>query len=107
MADDQLRRCTPPGTRYRHVYEWAEQHRRASFHYDYLHHVDGHAVIQRAANPVTQHLSRFARVVFLLTIVLGIARPLAAQATITDVLSFLLTNRSVNTGDFARDTQAA
>lgn len=33
--------------------------------------------------------------------------PVRAQATTTDALSFLLTNRSIPTGDFARDEQAA
>jgi len=33
--------------------------------------------------------------------------PLRAQTTITDALSFLLTNRSIPTGDFARDEAAA
>src|SRR5262245_2371208 len=33
--------------------------------------------------------------------------PLRAQATITGALSFLLTNRSIPTGDFARDEAAA
>jgi hypothetical protein len=34
------------------------------------------------------------------------ARPLLAQETITDVLSFLLTNQSVPTGDFVKDVEA-
>ena len=33
--------------------------------------------------------------------------PPAAQQSITDVLTFLLTNRSIPTGDFVRDEQAA
>jgi hypothetical protein len=37
----------------------------------------------------------------------GTARPAAAQQSITDVLTFLLTNRSIPTGDFVRDEQAA
>jgi outer membrane putative beta-barrel porin/alpha-amylase len=44
-------------------------------------------------------------VVFLLSIVP--ARMADAQQTITDVLSFLMTNRSIPTDDFVRDEQAA
>jgi len=36
-----------------------------------------------------------------------IARPAEAQQTITDVLSFLMTNRSIPTDDFVHDEQAA
>src|ERR1041385_7838679 len=47
----------------------------------------------------------------LATIVLGAAWPLpapaSAQATITDALSFLLTNRSIPTGDPTGDVEAA
>lgn len=35
------------------------------------------------------------------------ARPASAQQTITDILSFLVTNRSIATDDFVRDEQAA
>ena len=35
------------------------------------------------------------------------AAPAAAQQTVTDVLSFLLTNRSIPTGDFVQDARAA
>jgi hypothetical protein len=35
------------------------------------------------------------------------APPAAAQQTVTDVLSFLLTNRSIPTGDFVQDARAA
>jgi hypothetical protein len=35
------------------------------------------------------------------------ATPVSAQQTVTDVLTFLLTNRSIPTGDFVRDEQAA
>jgi hypothetical protein len=35
------------------------------------------------------------------------APPAAAQQSVTDVLTFLLTNRSIATGDFVRDEQAA
>jgi hypothetical protein len=38
---------------------------------------------------------------------LAVATPVAAQQRISDALSFLLTNRSIVTGDFARDEQAA
>jgi hypothetical protein len=37
----------------------------------------------------------------------GPATPASAQQTVTDVLTFLLTNRSIPTGDFVRDEQAA
>src|ERR1044072_5944016 len=33
--------------------------------------------------------------------------PAAAQQTVSDVLSFLLTNRSIPTGDFVQDARAA
>jgi hypothetical protein len=42
----------------------------------------------------------------LLFIVVALPSPAGAQPTITDALSFLLTNRSIPTGDFARDEQA-
>src|SRR5215471_18285798 len=35
------------------------------------------------------------------------ARPAEAQQTVSQVLSFLLTNRSIATGDFVQDEQAA
>ena len=50
--------------------------------------------------------SRVARVASLLATLLAIAEPSWAQQ-LTDVLSFLLTNRSVITDDFSRDEQAA
>jgi hypothetical protein len=53
-------------------------------------------------------LSRLARLLSLTMALLAIAGPAAAQPTkISDALSFLLTNRSVVTDDFARDQQAA
>jgi hypothetical protein len=42
-----------------------------------------------------------------IVMVLAAAPPAAAQQTATGVLSFLLTNRSISTGDFARDEAAA
>jgi hypothetical protein len=42
----------------------------------------------------------------LLIVLMALPSSAAAQATITDALSFLLTNRSIPTGDFARDEQA-
>src|SRR5262245_35314715 len=45
-------------------------------------------------------------VLLMLLLVAGVARPAFAQ-TMTEVLSFLLTNRSIPTGDFAGDEQAA
>jgi hypothetical protein len=44
---------------------------------------------------------------FALTIWLGLPSQAHAQQTMSEVLAFLLTNRSVQTGDFARDEQAA
>jgi hypothetical protein len=40
-------------------------------------------------------------------LLLGSARPALAQESLSGVLSFLLVNRSIPTGDFARDAQAA
>ena len=40
-------------------------------------------------------------------ILLSAARPAFALQSMTDVLTFLLTNRSIQTGDFVRDEQAA
>lgn len=47
------------------------------------------------------------RVLAAAVLVLILPRPAAAQQTASDVLSFLLINKSVATGDFARDEQAA
>src|SRR6188508_1851023 len=44
--------------------------------------------------------------VFALALVAS-ATPAAAQQTVSEVLSFLLTNRSIPTGDFVQDAQAA
>jgi hypothetical protein len=44
--------------------------------------------------------------VFALAVVAS-ATPAAAQQTVSEVLSFLLTNRSIPTGDFDRDARAA
>jgi hypothetical protein len=43
----------------------------------------------------------------LFVLVSGTASPVLAQQTMTDVLTFLLTNRSIQTGNFVRDEQAA
>jgi hypothetical protein len=40
-------------------------------------------------------------------LVAGISRPALAQHSVSEVLSFLLVNRSIPTGDFVRDEQAA
>ena len=40
-------------------------------------------------------------------LLLGSARPVQAQESLSNVLSFLLVNRSIPTGDFTRDAQAA
>ncbi len=50
---------------------------------------------------------RGSRIAWLAGALLTIAGPAAAQQRISDALSFLLTNRSVVTDDFARDEQAA
>src|SRR5919108_3128613 len=54
-------------------------------------------------------LSRFSRGAGLLAIalVLSTAARAEAQRTISDVLSFLVTNRTIPTDDFVRDEQAA
>ena len=39
--------------------------------------------------------------------VVASATPVAAQQTVSEVLSFLLTNRSIPTGDFVQDARAA
>src|SRR5215471_12178013 len=56
---------------------------------------------------MTVRLSRSVRIAFLTGVFLGVAVPAAAQQKISDALSFLLTNRSVATGDSTRDEQAA
>ncbi|MEP7116804.1 MAG: transporter [Acidobacteriota bacterium] len=43
----------------------------------------------------------------LLIMLSSTARPAVAQQSVTDVLRFVLTNRSIPTGDFVRDEQAA
>jgi hypothetical protein len=48
-----------------------------------------------------------ARVAIVLIVALAIPRLALAQQTVRDVLSFLLTNRSIPTDDFVRDEQAA
>jgi len=40
-------------------------------------------------------------------LLLAVARPLAAQATVNDVVGFLVTNQAVKTGDFEKDRAAA
>ena len=50
---------------------------------------------------------RLVCLVFLTATALAVAAPATAQQRISDALSFLLTNRSVVTGDFARDEAAA
>src|SRR4051812_31647657 len=47
------------------------------------------------------------RAVLLTAMLAGAAMPAAAQQTPADVLSFLVTNQSVATGDFERDRTAA
>src|SRR5687768_10978744 len=47
------------------------------------------------------------RPVLALALLLVAASPARAQQPLADVLSFLLTNRSIATGDFLRDEQAA
>lgn len=52
-------------------------------------------------------VSRYIAIVTLAAIALTVAAPARAQDTLSGVLSFLLINRSVQTGDFTRDEQAA
>jgi len=47
------------------------------------------------------------RVLLAAVLLFALARPAAAQQSASDVLSFLLINKSVATGDFTRDEQAA
>ncbi len=56
---------------------------------------------------MTLRSSRAVRSTILTAAVCAVAVPVAAQQRISDALSFLLTNRSIVTGDFARDEQAA
>src|SRR5262245_18269458 len=51
---------------------------------------------------------RTCRVALCATLLLSsVAAPALAQQSVNEVLSFLLTNRSIPTGDFTRDEQAA
>lgn len=50
---------------------------------------------------------RLRRVILALWLLCGSAGPAAAQDSVADVLTFLLTNRSIPTGDFVRDEHAA
>ncbi len=52
-------------------------------------------------------MPRLSALLLVPALLLGSARPALAQESLTDVLSFLLVNRSIPTGDFARDAQAA
>ena len=56
---------------------------------------------------MTSRSSRAVRITILTGAVCAVAVPATAQQRISDALSFLLTNRSIVTGDFARDEQAA
>jgi hypothetical protein len=53
------------------------------------------------------HVRRIASVVLIGVVLHASAKPAAGQQSVGDVLSFLLTNRSVQTGDFQQDEQAA
>jgi hypothetical protein len=62
------------------------------------------------AHPVARaHRSWSGATVGLIALVLvgAVPRPAAGQQSISEVLSFLVTNRSIATGDFTRDEQAA
>ncbi len=48
-----------------------------------------------------------ARLLAVCLLLTGAAVPASAQQSVTDVMTFLLTNRSIPTGDFVRDEQAA
>ena len=56
---------------------------------------------------MTFRSSRTVGITILTAAFCAFAAPAAAQQRISDALSFLLTNRSIVTGDFARDEQAA
>jgi hypothetical protein len=56
---------------------------------------------------MTMSVSRASFVPSVTVLLVALATPAAAQQQITDVLSFLLTNRSISTGDFTRDEEAA
>jgi hypothetical protein len=47
------------------------------------------------------------RLLAAMVLIAGVVQPAGAQQPLNDVLSFLLTNRSIPTGDFAGDAQAA
>jgi hypothetical protein len=57
--------------------------------------------------PLARHFRRRALVAQTCLLLSSTAVPASAQQSITDVLTFLLTNRSIATGDFVRDEQAA
>ena len=52
-------------------------------------------------------MSTWMRALVMTCAVALLATPAAAQQTVTEVLSFLLTNRSIPTGDFVQDAKAA
>jgi len=53
-------------------------------------------------------LSRVMSVAAMAILIVGVSpRPAAAQESVSDILSFLLTNRSIPTGDFVQDERAA
>src|SRR5262245_48970631 len=52
-------------------------------------------------------MSNRIRAILMALAVAACATPAAAQQTVGEVLSFLLTNRSIPTGDFVQDAQAA
>jgi hypothetical protein len=56
---------------------------------------------------MTVRPSRSVRIAFFTGVFMGVAVEAAAQQQVSDALSFLLTNRSVATGDSTRDEQAA
>jgi len=55
---------------------------------------------------MTKAIRRVAAVVAA-SIVVAWPRPSSAQQTVADVLTFLMTNQSISTGDFERDRAAA
>jgi hypothetical protein len=55
----------------------------------------------------SRHLRSLALLLAICLLWTGAAAPASAQQSITDVLTHLLTNRSIATGDFVRDEQAA
>src|SRR6185436_7228573 len=90
--------------------EWDRRWKRVGLSREQHHRRQTHRVAHRGGSDRDGRagLRSFMRTLFVV-ILLSIApvRMAEAQQTITDVLSFLMTNRSIPTDDFVRDEQAA